>query len=196
MHYLPNVISGARILLMPAILVCLFSGTFGGLTAALVLFVVTAASDYFDGMLARSYALSTRVGRFLDPMADKVLVLGLFVGLAVKLPELVPWWAVALIAARDFGVTSLRMWAEANGRSIRTQAGAKVKTTFQLGYLAAMLALLASAEITGSVGATAAWLLSTKIPFFALLLIVVVTLYTGAMYFLRTDYTAPAPLND
>lgn len=196
MQHLPNFISGVRILLMPVILVCLFSGTFGGFTAALILFAVAAASDYLDGRLARSYEVSTRVGRFLDPMADKVLVLGLFVGLAVKLPALVPWWAVALIAVRDAGVTALRTWAEANGRSIRTHAGAKVKTTFQLGYLAAMLALLAAAELAGAVGTTAAWLLSTQIPFFALLLIVVVTLYTGAMYFIHTDYTAPAPLNE
>src|SRR5690606_26877245 len=128
MKYVPNALTIARIIITPLMLVALLSNTFPGLVIALVLFIVAAISDYLDGKIARSYKVRSRLGTFLDPLADKVLVLGTFVALIFLVPQVVTWWAVALIAFRDLAVTLQRMWAEAHGRSLRTLPIAKAKT--------------------------------------------------------------------
>lgn len=187
-RHLPNVLTVLRILATPVILVLMFSPSLGGRLAALVLFILAAISDYADGEIARRLSSPSRIGRFLDPLADKVLVLGTFCGLALLFPKLVPWWAVALVALRDVVVTLMRMRAEASGRSIRTLPVAKAKTTVQLVFLIGMLAAMAAAEFPGAVGRVGGWVLESRIPLIVLIAVVVITAYTGAVYFYRTEY--------
>jgi CDP-diacylglycerol--glycerol-3-phosphate 3-phosphatidyltransferase len=187
-RHLPNVLTVLRILATPAILVLMFSTSLAGRLAALVLFILAAISDYADGEIARRLSSPTRIGRFLDPLADKVLVLGTFCGLALLFPNLVPWWAVGVVALRDIVVTSLRMRAEARGRSIRTLPMAKTKTTVQLVFLIGMLAAMAAAKFPGAVGRTGGWVLDSPIPLIVLLVVVAITAYTGAVYLYRTEY--------
>ncbi len=183
MRYIPNALTIARILLTPLMLVLLATPTFWGRAGALVLFVVASASDYLDGELARRMGAHSRFGTFLDPMADKVLVLGTFVTLAVIEPQIVPWWAVLLIALRDVLVTGLRSWAESYGKTLRTLPAAKWKTSAQLLFLFAMLVLLALTQSGPPVRASARWLLyETPVPLVLLLGVVGFTLYTGALY--------------
>ncbi|MEM9663975.1 MAG: CDP-alcohol phosphatidyltransferase family protein, partial [Bacteroidota bacterium] len=160
--------------------------------AALTLFVLAAISDYLDGVLARAYQTSSRIGQFLDPFADKVLVLGTFITLSFMRPDLVPWWAVALIALRDVGVTVLRSWAEANGRSIRTLPVAKLKTTLQLVFLIGVLAMLTLTKVSGWPQSVGIWVLDSIIPFLILMALVVLTAGTGVLYMFRLEYTRPA----
>lgn len=192
MRYLPNVLTIARILLTPVILLLIASQSLAGQGGALVLFVAASVSDYYDGKLARQMGARSRLGQFLDPFADKVLVLGTFATLAFLEPQAVPWWAVALIALRDVTVTGLRTWAESYGRSIRTLPAAKAKTLAQLFFIFCMLVLMAATHLPGPVGSTATWVLArSPLPFFGLMIVVAFTLATGALYFLRLERVSP-----
>lgn len=194
-RYVPNALTIARILLTPVLLVLLLTNTLATLAGALVLFILASISDYWDGRLARTYQVRTRLGQFLDPFADKVLVLGTFATLSFMLPQIVPWWAVLLIALRDVGVTGLRSWAESHGRTLRTLPAAKWKTTFQLIFLIGMLLALTLAKVPGVIGAGAVWVLESGFPFALLLVVVGVTVLTGVLYVFRLEYTASTDLD-
>jgi CDP-diacylglycerol--glycerol-3-phosphate 3-phosphatidyltransferase len=195
MRHVPNVLTITRILLTPVLLVLLLSNTMVGQAWAFVLFVIAAVSDYLDGRIARSYKVRSRLGQFLDPFADKVLVLGTFAALVYLIPDVIPWWAVVLIALRDLTVTFLRTRAEAKGRSIPTLNIARAKTLVQLIFLIAILLLLALAKAPGSLGRAAAVLLGSPVPFILLLGVVAFTLVTGGAYLLRQEHSSPAQTN-
>lgn len=182
MRYVPNALTIGRIALTPLVLLLLSWPTLAGQAGALVLFMAASASDYLDGRLARSYGARSRLGKFLDPLADKILVLGTFIMLSVMHPAVVPWWAVLLIAARDVIVTGLRTRAEAAGRTVQTLPLAQAKTMAQLLYLVSMLALLTATHVPGAVQEPARWLLGSAVPVVLLLLVVALTLFTGALY--------------
>ena len=122
MKHLPNALTIGRILVTPLALWGLATGTFWGQFTGATLFVLAAISDYWDGRLARKYGVGSRIGRFLDPLADKVLVLGAFflvpflepVGRAMagRAGAWLPWLAIGLIAARDLAVTVLRIYLD------------------------------------------------------------------------------------
>ena len=195
MRHLPNVLTISRIIITPLMLVLLMTGTFVGRLSALVLFVYAAISDYYDGKIARSWDVKSRLGQYLDPLADKILVLGTFVALAFLVPSIVTWWGVVLIALRDFMVTGLRTWAESRGRSIRTLGIAKAKTTVQLVFLIGMLVILTADRIRGPIGRFAEWLLASPILFILFLGVVAFTVYTGAIYMMRQEYSTPIDPN-
>ncbi len=195
MQHVPNALTISRILVTPVMLVLLMSDTLLGQSWAFGLFVFAAISDWLDGKVARTYKVRSRLGQFLDPFADKVLVLGTFVALAFLQPENVPWWAVLLIALRDGGVTAMRTWAEAHGRSLRTLQAARLKTLVQLIYLIFMLALLPLARLSGTFGEAARWTLDSTIPLIALAFVVLFTIITGVLYVMRQDYNEPAQSN-
>ena len=188
MRYVPNVISALRIALTPAVIIFLLQETAWAQLMALVLFLIGAGTDYADGLLARLMQAQSRLGRFLDPLADKVLVLGSFVALSWLYPHLVPWWAIALIAMRDFGVTGLRMRAEAQGRSVKTGKLAKSKTALQLAFLTVLLLLRLMTHESGSIGPWSVEVLESPWLFWILMGVVAVTLGTGMGYMARTRY--------
>ena len=191
-HHLPNALTLTRILLAPVFLVLLFLGTFWGVLSALVVFIAAAVSDWLDGKMARHYSVASRLGMFLDPLADKVLVLGAFVALAVMLPDVVPWWAVVLIAVRDVLITGLRMIAESRDRPLRTIPMAKTKTGLQLGFVITALVLMTLERLPGfePVAALASRVLHGPLMAAFLYLVVALTVYTGAHYLIRRE---PAP---
>ncbi|MFQ5570712.1 MAG: CDP-alcohol phosphatidyltransferase family protein [Rhodothermales bacterium] len=195
MKFVPNAITIARIVLTPILLVMMMSNTLFGLGGALVLFIIAAITDYFDGKLARALGVRSRLGQFLDPFADKVLVLGTFTALAFLIPEIVPWWAVALIALRDVVVTVLRMWEESRGRTLRTVPMAKTKTTLQLIFLIGILVLLTAGKLRGAVAEAALWVLESAIPFILLMVVVALTVFTGLWYLFNKEYVSPAQFN-
>ena len=182
-RHLPNVLTVTRIALTPVVLVLLGTQTLWAQAGALVLFMLASVSDYLDGRLAREMGTCSRLGRFLDPLADKVLVLGTFAMLALERPETVPWWAVGLIAARDVVITALRAWAEARGENLRTLPLAKSKTAAQLFFLVTMLVLLTARQLPGPLERSAAWMLDESlIPYALLMVVVALTVVTGALY--------------
>ena len=185
LRYVPNALTVARILMTPVVLVLCTVPTFAAQASAVVLFVLASLSDYYDGKLAREMGARSRLGQFLDPLADKILVLGVFGVLAVYEPESVPWWAVAAIAARDAVVTGVRSWNEAQGRTLQTFRVAKAKTMSQLAFLFGMLVLRAAAHGPPLLADRADWLLhDSGIPFALAVGVVAITVGTGALYVL------------
>ncbi len=169
----------------PVLIALLIQNSLVANIIALVLFVAAAISDYYDGKIAREMGTGSRVGKFLDPLADKVLVLGTLITLAVLLPHIVPWWAVVLIAIRDIYVTAQRSYAESKGKTVRTLPMAKTKTTFQLIFLIGVLVMLVVEKLPQPLGPIGNWVLESPIPYLLLLLVVVLTIGTGLVYALN-----------
>jgi len=182
MRYLPNALTISRILLTPVVLFLLTVPTWWSQMSALVLFLVASASDYLDGRLARAWNAKSRFGQFLDPLADKILVLGLFITFAIVEPKVVPWWAVIAIALRDIGVTALRSYAESQGRTLATFRIAKSKTAAQMAFLLALLIVRVAQHSGPATSDFAAYLVSSQILYGALVVVVLLTVGTGLLY--------------
>jgi CDP-diacylglycerol---glycerol-3-phosphate 3-phosphatidyltransferase len=130
MFNLANNITLARILAIPLLVVLLsFPNRFTNLAAMLV-FIAAALTDLVDGLIARRYNLVTTVGKFLDPLADKLLIASVLIML-VDL-ERAPAWIVILIIGREIAVTGLRAMAVDQGLVIAADKYGKLKTIFQI----------------------------------------------------------------
>ncbi len=183
LRYIPNLLTVGRILVTPLLLLLLTIPSKAGQMSAAILFALASLSDYYDGVLARRYGVRSRFGQYLDPLADKVLILGTFIALALEAPDLVPWWAVVAIALRDVVVTALRSWAEVHGRTLHTYRVAKGKTMIQVAFLFGVLALRATTHLSPPFRDVAEWLLyDSGLPGMALIVVVGFTLATGALY--------------
>ncbi|MCZ6756973.1 MAG: CDP-alcohol phosphatidyltransferase family protein, partial [Bacteroidetes bacterium] len=166
----------------------LFSNSLTGYAWAFGLFVYASISDHFDGVIARRYSIETTFGKYLDPLADKVLVLGTFIVLIFILPDLVPVWAVALIAFRDVSVTALRNWVKKKkNKTLRTIRIAKAKTGVQLIFLISTLLLLTLSRSQGELGEMATEILSGDVLYWLLIVVVIVTVFTGIVYVVRVN---------
>lgn len=97
-----------------------------------VLFVLASVTDIYDGHLARKYGAVTRLGRLMDPIADKILVAAALITFVNSPFVNVPAWPVALIISREFAVTGLRMLAAAEGVTLGAEAIGKLKTIIQM----------------------------------------------------------------
>ena len=97
---------------------------------AALIFVIAAITDFFDGFIARNFDAVSRIGEILDPLADKMLVLGAFLGLVYL--HRANAWAVYLILVREFFITGLRVAMAAEGLSVKASFAGKIKTVFQM----------------------------------------------------------------
>ncbi|MEM7600483.1 MAG: CDP-diacylglycerol--glycerol-3-phosphate 3-phosphatidyltransferase [Verrucomicrobiota bacterium] len=142
---LPNQLTVAR-LFLSFVFVALLSleGVELMKTAALIVFVIAAITDFLDGYLARKHQLITNFGKLMDPLADKVLMCAGFV-LLTRL-ELIPAWMVVVILSREFLVTGLRLLASAEGVVLAAEALGKYKTIFQIVTVIYFLIYLASQD--------------------------------------------------
>ncbi len=135
----PNTLSLVRVFLAPLVLLFLslrvktplpfFCVTWGEAIAAVV-FIIASITDFFDGYIARRDKLVTNLGKFIDPLADKVLVISAMLAL-IELNRL-PAWIVMVIITREFVVTGLRLVAAAEGVVIAASKGGKLKTVCQI----------------------------------------------------------------
>ena len=165
LRHIPNVLSGLRLLAAPALVFLLAHGAFA---YAFALFVVAGLSDAVDGYLAKRLAPGSRLGAYLDPAADKLLMLAAFLTLAAM--GIVPRWLTALVIARDlaiiFGLVVIRAYALAVPMSPLPIG--KVSTAVQVGYIALVLlrltsgfegpALLSAVAILVAVVTAASWI--------------------------------------
>jgi len=127
---LPNLLTLARIAAIPLLVVLLlFDNREANFWAALV-FALAAVTDWLDGWLARKWEVVTVLGKFLDPLADKLIVMAALIML-IPLGR-VPAWAVFLILAREMIVTGLRSIAASEGIVIAASVLGKYKTIFQM----------------------------------------------------------------
>jgi CDP-diacylglycerol---glycerol-3-phosphate 3-phosphatidyltransferase len=134
---LPNLVTYVRIMAIPLILVFMRFDTRLNAFIAAMIFAVASASDGLDGYLARRYKLESDLGKFLDPLADKLIVMGTLVML-VHLNRVNVWIAIVLIA-REIAVSGLRSVAAAEGLVIAARDLGKKKTAFQMASLWALL---------------------------------------------------------
>ncbi|HUF10226.1 MAG TPA: CDP-diacylglycerol--glycerol-3-phosphate 3-phosphatidyltransferase [Rhodothermales bacterium] len=193
MKHLPNSLTIARILLTPVFLMFILVDTFLAQLLALGVFMLAAVSDWLDGLVARRFDADSELGRYLDPFADKVLVLSAFVVLPFLLPSVVPWWAVIVIAVRDVIITGLRIFASYKNRPLKTLPLAKTKTASQLTFLIVVIGLLVVRRAPEARGLNqfASDALESDFVYFFLLVVVLLTAVTGIMYFLRQPANEP-----
>ena len=114
--------------------------------AALVAFCVAAGTDWLDGYLARKHNVITKLGRILDPFADKILICGVFILLgAVEGSQIAAWMAVVVVG-RELLVTALRSFVEQQGSDFSAQMAGKLKMVFQCASVIISLLLLSYAS--------------------------------------------------
>ncbi len=140
MRHLPNIICFLRIALVWPVASALIEENYG---LALGLFVLAAVSDGLDGYLAKRFGWTSQLGKVIDPLADKLLLVTVFITAAWH--HLLPWWIAAAAISRDvmigLGALVFRLWfGPLKGRPTIIS---KINTLFQLGYIAAMMLVLA-----------------------------------------------------
>jgi CDP-diacylglycerol--glycerol-3-phosphate 3-phosphatidyltransferase len=134
---------------------------------SLAIFIVASLTDFVDGYIARHYNQTTDFGKFLDPLADKLLTIAAMTMFTEW--GAMPAWALMLVLAREFSVTGLRLIAVGKGKVIAAGWSGKVKTFSTMVGLCVQMAFPQSIEIC--------WLVTT--------VIVVTTLYSGIEYFVQ-----------
>ena len=127
-----NFLTFSRILV--AVIIFIFLAIDKYYLLALFLFLIAGLSDYLDGFFARKYNASSQIGEILDPLADKILIIFLFFGLAVNLSSFLIGFAGSLIIAREIWISSLRDYNARNNNANATKVIyiAKIKTSVQL----------------------------------------------------------------
>ena len=128
----PNKLTVARMIIVPFLVVFLLTGWGGDANRyiSLALFVVASITDWFDGYLARKNNLVTNFGKFMDPLADKLLVCSAMICM-IELNRL-PAWFVIIIIAREFIISGFRLIAAENGIVIAANYWGKFKTVSQM----------------------------------------------------------------
>lgn len=170
---LPNKLTMMRVVLVPVFMVFAALSHYGTadfnaafmLTAGII-FAVASFTDFLDGYLARKNNLVTDFGKFMDPLADKLLVVSAMLWFIES--GQMPAWAVLIVVAREFAVTGLRLVAVDNGRVIAAGWSGKVKTASTMVCICIMLLSIP------------AWLNTVCVA-----VIVVTTLYSGVEYFVK-----------
>lgn len=137
---LPNKLTILRTVMIPFFILFLYTDWFHGYDKiiAAVIFIAASLTDMLDGKIARKYNLVTNFGKFMDPLADKLLVCSAMICL-VELGR-IPAWIVIVIISREFIISGFRLIASDNGRVIAASYWGKFKTTFQMIMICLMIA--------------------------------------------------------
>lgn len=161
-----NKLTLARVVLIPLLLIVLYLEFPFSQYIALAIFVLASATDFVDGYVARHYNQITDFGKFMDPLADKLLVMAAMLWFVEQ--GRFPAWALFIVVAREFAVTGLRLVAVERGRVIAAGWSGKVKTAATM--LGICLMLLPVPSLVDHV---------------VVAVIVVSTAYSGVEYFVR-----------
>ena len=183
---LANKLTMLRIFLVPLFLVFIaIQGIPYGTFIATFIFIIASLTDQLDGYIARSRNQVTTFGKFMDPLADKLLVTAALISLVEM--QVVPSWAAVIIIAREFAVSGLRTLAASEGKVIAASYWGKVKTVIQI---IAILALLIKVSVASSEYFTSLvvgnGLLETTLKYLPnafLLVAVIATILSGVDYF-------------
>lgn len=161
-----NKLTLTRIVMIPIFLVVLYLDFPFNRYAALAIFILASITDFIDGYVARHYDQITDFGKFMDPLADKLLVVSAMLWFVET--RQMPAWAVLIVVAREFAVTGLRLVAVDGGRVIAAGWSGKVKTATTMVCICLML--LPIPQVVNTV---------------CVILIVATTLYSGVEYFVK-----------
>jgi len=191
---LPNQLTTLRILLVPVFAYLLLQPSAWMKLWGVGVFIVASLTDIYDGYHARKYGLTSRLGAFLDPLADKFLITAAFL-IYVREGYLL-LWMVLLVALRDVVVTVLRVYAEAKDKPVVTSREAKYKTLAQnvFAYVIMLFMLLAEREFTGrGVASFMNDVLFSDYLDYVMLAVTVFTVYTGISYLFQNWRNLLAP---
>lgn len=184
---LANKLTMLRIFLVPLFLIFFAAGIPYGTFIATFIFIIASITDQLDGYIARSRNQITNFGKFMDPLADKLLVTAALISLVEM--QVIPSWAAVIIIAREFAVSGLRTLAASEGVVIAASWWGKVKTVIQI---IAILLLLLKVNVLES-----SWLSSlvesstiikgfiNNVPTAMLFLAVAATIISGVEYFVK-----------
>jgi len=178
--YIPNTLTILRIILAPIFIYVILSDIDFSYFIGLVIFVIASITDALDGKLARKYSVESKFGLFMDPFADKILVLGAFLTFLFIpiLNDIVYLWMVVLILLRDVFVTLLRLFMKKKNLLMITSKIAKLKTTSQLtSIILLLLALSMDSKISIKLFDEYLFIFMTIVTFF--------TVYTGIDYYYK-----------
>ncbi|HCY77899.1 MAG TPA: CDP-diacylglycerol--glycerol-3-phosphate 3-phosphatidyltransferase [Ignavibacteriales bacterium] len=186
---LPNQLTVLRIILTPVFLYLFLSESPILIQISLVVFLIAALTDWYDGWLARKFNYITDWGKFWDPLADKILTSTAFFGFVMV--GLLPLWMVLLIIIRDLLITLLRIYAESRGYNFVTSYYAKWKTVLQMVFLYYLLLLyvgLNTTELYTGNESLFNQLLNKELIYFTMLIITVITVHSGITYLLQNKH--------
>lgn len=165
-----NKITILRIILVPVLVILMYLNFKGHLYCALAVFVIASISDFFDGYIARHYNQVSNLGKFMDPLADKLLVIAAMMVFVEQ--GYMPGWALLIVVARELAVTGLRLIAVDNGRVIAAAWSGKIKTaSTMIGIILMMLIGIPHQVVWLN---TVVWII-----------IVLTTVYSGIEYFYK-----------
>ena len=169
-----NKLTILRMALIPVFLGVLYADFPGARYVALLVFIAASLTDFADGYIARHYNQVTDFGKFMDPLADKVLVMAAMCWF-VECGRM-PGWALAIVLLREFAVSGMRLVAVEQGRVIAAGWSGKVKTAATMICLIAMLLFPAPGAYDSA---------PDFIAHISCIVIVATTLYSGAEYFIK-----------
>lgn len=171
----PNLLSISRILAVPIFIILMLEPDPGRALAAAIVFLFASATDWLDGYLARKWGQVTKMGKLLDPIADKILVASALI-ILVNINKEDAWLAIAaiVIIGREFAVTGLRAIASSEGIIIPAETTGKYKTGTQI---IAILSFVLDYHMETS------WL--TTLGWITLIIAVILSAYSAVQYFMQ-----------
>lgn len=172
---LPNILTLARMLSIPVIVFFLFSSQPIHKVISFFLVFVFSLTDAIDGYYARTYNLITDLGKYLDPLADKIFILSLFFSLHIYFGEFVPLWMILLIIFRDISVMVLRSIYSYKKIDFKTSILGKRKTLIQLVSIHIMLLVIILKEYN-------LFAINILFIYYIMLFCVIITLSSGFVY--------------
>ena len=189
---LPNKITIARIILVPIMMIIPYLGLkstiLHGMSVSnliiLAIFLIASFTDFLDGHIARKRNIVTNFGKFLDPIADKLLVLAAVVMLVES--GMLPAWIPIIIAAREFMVSAIRMLAASEGKVIAASKLGKIKTVTQMVAISLAFIDLNPFMIFINGGLGTFELISNILTSIAIWLSVIATIWSGIDYFMKS----------
>lgn len=179
----PNQLTVMRIILTPVFFFLFLTGEPLYIQISLVVYLIAAVTDWYDGWLARKFNYITEWGKFLDPLADKVLTSGAF--LAFVFIGVLDLWMVLVIILRDFLITGLRVYADFKKRSFTTSVLAKWKTFIQMAfiyYLLLFYTLRTVEYLNKNYAAFFNAVLNRQLIYWGMLVVTLFTVVTGVLY--------------
>lgn len=176
---IPNTLTMIRIVFIPVVMWLIWLGDPFSCMLAAIVFTLAAVTDFFDGYIARKRNLVSMTGKFLDPLADKLIVMATLVMLAAE--NRLAAWIVVVIVAREISITGLRALAATEGIIISSRSGGKFKTAFQL---VGLIGLIIHYEYVTDWWVASASINYHLVGFWLLMVSVVFSLYSAWEYFL------------
>jgi len=187
---IPNQLTVTRIILTPIFAFLFLSNDKTLNQISLVVFLIAALTDWYDGWLARKYNYISELGKFLDPLADKILTSTAF--FAFVYIGLLNLWMVLIIVVRDLVVTLLRVYGQYKKRTFSTSFLAKLKTSLQMIFLYYLLVVYVGIEKELFNFIDRSWsdiLLNKDFINYSMILITLITVYTGIEYLYTNRFT-------